>query len=173
MRAGRKPKPTALKLLQGNPGKRPIRFREPKPTVGAPKPPAWLDAYALQEWRRVVPALDKIGILTCVDGFVLEAYCTCYGAWRLHVEIIAAKADAQEGYVYHPAKDEKSTYLQALPQVALARQYLELARSFAGELGLSPSMRTRILAPEVAGELRDEDPLEAFLSHRKAPRRSS
>ena len=39
---GRKPKPTALKLLEGNPGKRPLNDREPVPPRAALKCPAWL-----------------------------------------------------------------------------------------------------------------------------------
>ena len=32
---GRRPKPTALKLIEGNPGKRPLPRDEPTPPVGA------------------------------------------------------------------------------------------------------------------------------------------
>ena len=39
---GRKPKPTALKLLEGNPGKRPINEHEPVPPKGTVKCPTWL-----------------------------------------------------------------------------------------------------------------------------------
>ena len=39
---GRKPKPTALKVLEGNPGKRPLNDREPVPPKGTLKCPAWL-----------------------------------------------------------------------------------------------------------------------------------
>lgn len=34
---GRKPKPTALKELEGNPGKRTLNDKEPKPPKKAPK----------------------------------------------------------------------------------------------------------------------------------------
>ena len=39
---GRKPKPTALKVLEGNPGKRPLNDREPVPPKATLKCPAWL-----------------------------------------------------------------------------------------------------------------------------------
>ena len=39
---GRPPKPTYLKVLEGNPGKRPLNENEPKPKPSAPKCPAWL-----------------------------------------------------------------------------------------------------------------------------------
>ena len=40
--AGRKPKPTAIKELEGNPGKRKLNKKEPKPEKGMPVCPEWL-----------------------------------------------------------------------------------------------------------------------------------
>ena len=40
--AGRKPKPTAVKKLEGNPGKRKLNTKEPNPGKGMPDCPAWL-----------------------------------------------------------------------------------------------------------------------------------
>ena len=38
---GRKPKPTAVKQLEGNPGKRQLNANEPKPAARAPSCPKW------------------------------------------------------------------------------------------------------------------------------------
>jgi len=40
--AGRKPKPTALKKLEGNSGKRKLNKKEPVPVKGMPDCPEWL-----------------------------------------------------------------------------------------------------------------------------------
>ena len=40
--AGRKPKPTAVKKLEGNPGKRKLNSKEPVPAKGIPACPDWL-----------------------------------------------------------------------------------------------------------------------------------
>ena len=40
--AGRKPKPTAVKKLEGNPGKRKLNTKEPNPGKGMPDCPVWL-----------------------------------------------------------------------------------------------------------------------------------
>lgn len=40
--AGRKPKPTEVKTLEGNPGKRKINTKEPMPGKGIPACPEWL-----------------------------------------------------------------------------------------------------------------------------------
>jgi hypothetical protein len=49
-RRGPRPEPSSLKLLKGNPGKRPLNEREPKPPAGAPEAPAHLDEEARREW---------------------------------------------------------------------------------------------------------------------------
>ena len=49
---GRKPKPTAIKKLKGNPGCRPLNIAEPKPT-GSPVCPDWLEDEAKSEWERM------------------------------------------------------------------------------------------------------------------------
>ena len=49
-RAGRKPKPTAIKELEGNPGKRKLNKKEPKPEKGMPVCPEWLLPEAKAEW---------------------------------------------------------------------------------------------------------------------------
>ena len=43
--AGRKPKPTAVKKLEGNPGKRKLNKKEPVPAKGMPECPDWLFFY--------------------------------------------------------------------------------------------------------------------------------
>ena len=48
--AGRKPKPTAVKKLEGNPGKRKLNTKEPNPGKGMPDCPAWLLPEAKTEW---------------------------------------------------------------------------------------------------------------------------
>lgn len=40
--AGRKPKPTAVKKLEGSPGKRKLNKKEPVPSKGMPECPDWL-----------------------------------------------------------------------------------------------------------------------------------
>lgn len=49
--AGRKPKPTALKKLEGNPGKRKLNTKEPVPAKGMPDCPVWL----MRFYRSVFP----------------------------------------------------------------------------------------------------------------------
>ena len=91
---GPRPTPTYLKLLRGNPGRRPINKNEPKPEIPAkqPAPPAWLSAYALEEWQRLAPELWRINLLTKVDVAVFAMYCEAYARWRTAEEALALMA---------------------------------------------------------------------------------
>ena len=48
-----KPKATALKLINGNPGRSPLNMQEPQFQAGIPEKPEWLDTYASEEWNRI------------------------------------------------------------------------------------------------------------------------
>ena len=78
---GRKPKPTRLKLIEGNPGKRPLNKHEPKPEPKVPTCPAHLCPAAKAEWKRLSRELFVLGIVTALDRAALAAYCQAYGRW--------------------------------------------------------------------------------------------
>ena len=59
---GRKPKPTAMKELEGNPGKHPLNTSEPKPNKKAPACPKWLEPEAKKEWRRLAKQMEAESI---------------------------------------------------------------------------------------------------------------
>lgn len=71
---GPPPKPTALKILTGNPGKRKLNDREPMPEPRC-APPAWLAPEALVEWKRQAPPLERLGLLTEIDGEAFATLC--------------------------------------------------------------------------------------------------
>src|SRR5689334_10373763 len=78
---GRKPKPTTLKVLAGNPGHRALNDREPPAPDDAPEPPDCLDAEGQAEWHRVTACLRQMGLLTAADRTALMAYCLAYSRW--------------------------------------------------------------------------------------------
>lgn len=55
-------KPQAIKKLEG--GKKNRNRREPKFPLAHLRPPSWLPKFAVEEWERVVPALERINMLT-------------------------------------------------------------------------------------------------------------
>src|SRR5574341_2082004 len=82
VKRGRKPDPTALRLLRGNPGRRPLPTNEPQPPDASVEPPAWLDETAKVEWRRVATMLSLDGVLTEMDSDALCAYCETWVRWK-------------------------------------------------------------------------------------------
>ena len=89
---GRKPKPTAMKELEGNPGKHPLNTSEPKPNKKAPACPKWLEPEAKKEWRRLAKQMEAIGILTEVDMAAFAGYCQAYARWKEAEEFITQHA---------------------------------------------------------------------------------
>mgnify|MGYP005786083515 CR=1 FL=1 len=65
--AGRKPKPTALKKLEGNLGKRKLNTKEPIPAKGMPNCPEWLLPEAKEEWERLADLMKQMGVFMEVD----------------------------------------------------------------------------------------------------------
>jgi hypothetical protein len=65
---GPRPQPIKLRLLRGNPGRRPVpsTFEPPQPPA-PPSPPSFLKGYALDEWRRVALGLHVFGLLGEAD----------------------------------------------------------------------------------------------------------
>jgi len=132
---GRKPKPTALKLVDGNPGKRPINGREPRPPAARPTCPAYLSPTAKAEWKRLATTLNEIGLLTRIDRTVLAAYCQAYGRW-----VEAEKKLAETP----PLLKTPAGYVQQSPWITIANKQVELMVRLMAELGLSPAARSRL-----------------------------
>ena len=85
---GRKPKPTAVKVLEGNPGKRPLNMYEPVPEKKAPECPSWLNDEAKEEWDRLADKMVNLGTLTEMDMAAFAGYCQSYARWKEAEEFI-------------------------------------------------------------------------------------
>ena len=79
---GRKPTPTPIKELEGNPGKRPLNQNEPKLKKTAPSYPKWIDKEAKKEWRRLAAKMEQMGVLSEVDMAAFAGYCQCCARWK-------------------------------------------------------------------------------------------
>jgi len=135
---GRRPKPTRLKLLTGNPGKRPLNEREPEPEPSIPDCPPELGPVARREWDRLVGELGKLRILTALDRAALASYCGAYGLW----------ADAMEQIQkYGSMVKSPSGYPQQSPYLAVANRQAEIMMRIASEFGFTPASSSRISSP--------------------------
>lgn len=149
---GRRPKPTAAKLLAGDRADR-VNRSEPKPRRSLPVCPDHLDAFGVEAWERIVPRLDALGVLTELDGEALSLYCETYSLAR------HAEAEIRTGGVT-TTTDLGS--LKTNPAVAVVSQARRLMAVILVEFGLTPSSRARVKT-----DAKPQDALADFLARRK------
>lgn len=157
--AGRKPKPTRMKLLQGNPGRRPLPENEPQPKAAerTPNVPAWLDGDAKAIWREHARDLWEVGLLTQIDREALAVLCETTALYRTAVEMIRA-----QGVVW---TSPETGYTQQSAWATVRNQTLSKMQSLWAEFGMTPASRTRI---EVEKPEKEEDELTKLLEGRRA-----
>lgn len=133
-------KPTNLKILQGNPGKRKLNENEPKFEIDEEallKPPPFLGTYGKKEWKRIAPLILKNKLLTNADINTLAAYCQSYNRW-----VEAEKEVRIRGFT---TETDKGNIIQR-PEVGIANKAMENMVKFAKEFGLTPSSRVDLHA---------------------------
>ena len=135
--SGRRPKPTAIRRLEGNRGKRAWNHAEPTAPDALPRCPEHLAPVAKAEWRRVARTLHGMGVLTTIDRAALAAYCQAYARW------VEAEHRLRET---PPLVKTPSGYVQQSPWLAIANKQLELMGRYMIELGLTPASRSRVTA---------------------------
>lgn len=134
---GRKPTPTVLKLLRGNPGKRAINKAEPKPgPLEADCPEELTDGVAQQEWARTIQPAIATGQITAADRVFAIAHCELWATWRSQL------ADASR----HPHVVAVGQNKHPMPNPArvMSNKTLQLLAKVDAELGLTPVSRSRV-----------------------------
>lgn len=151
-RSGPPPKPTALRLVQGNPSRRPLPKNEPRPSASAPDVPEFLDEYGREEWNRVAPQLLRLGCLSEIDGGALAVYCQAFSRWR-HIEDVLRKLAEQQPNLRGLTSRNAAGGLVVNPLVRMANQQMMTVLRAAAEFGMTPSARTRIQLLQEHNEL--------------------
>lgn len=151
-RSGPRPKPTALKRLEGKPKK---KRNEPKPTADGLRVPGHLDKDAKLCWSRIVPQLKKLGVATKIDRDSLEIYCTTFSQFRQYQRTIRKEGPVQKIF----NEDGSLKYAQERPEIRLAKNAADLMLKIQREFGMTPSSRSTIDLPAGAGE----SDLDAFM----------
>lgn len=152
MKSGRPSKPTALKRLAGNPGKRPLNTQEAHPELKLPSCPDHLDGEARKEWYRIGKQLVKLGLLSTIDRAALAGYCTTWGRW-----VEAEEALKKSGTVVK----NKDGYPILSPYLVVANHALAQMRVLLTEFGLTPASRSRI---HVKAPVKQEGKLLRFIN---------
>jgi phage terminase small subunit len=132
---GAKPKPTHLKLVQGNPGKRSLNKAEAKPALSLPTPPTELNDDAKVECGSVSDELYRVGPLSKIDRASLAAYCQAYGRWMQAERALTRMANNDPVFNGFDDKDiegqprsesacrQPKTYLSALSESAYTYKF--------------------------------------------------
>lgn len=139
---GRKPKSTAQKRLEGNPGKRALNASEPVPPpadAAFELVPTELETYpaAVEEWTRLAPMLRRCKQITHADRAALMALCL---EWARYLEFVLFNKGTITG----------------------AFRSLSICMRLWVELGLTPSARSRIKVPDGSGPGPERDGFSEF-----------
>lgn len=140
---GRPPIPTRLKVLQGTFRKDRENPEEPNPPSMDLTPPKGLSIAARKKWIDVAQQLSTLGVLKQTDRDALEAYCMLWVRWK---------------------KLERATKHNPLLVSDMVKVFVQV-KGLIGELGLSPSSRSRIHAIPVK---QPESKLSKFTDGKKA-----
>ena len=144
------PKPTVVEIMEGRPGHRPINSREPQPRATVPRCPDHLDERAKKEWKRLVPILRRMRVLTEADGMSLANLCQ---TWSTLVQ--AQQKLTEMGFLYK----SPSGYVMQSPLLPIVNQCVDTITKLSREFGLTPASRSRIQN----GTISESDPMEDSL----------
>jgi P27 family predicted phage terminase small subunit len=136
-----------LKLLEGNPGHRPVP-PDPRPErITLPRCPRHVYGDGRREWNRIAKAMHEAGLLTQLDRAALAAYCAAYGRWVQAEDALRAVPvlliQSKSGGLY------QNPYLSTVQST-----FRDMLRAI-GELGLSPTSRPRAAGAGAALEAGD------------------
>lgn len=136
MKAGRKPKPSHLKVLNGSAKQHPDRVNHAEPVApsDAPSCPSHLTDMGKQTFLRKCDQLRRLGILSSVDVDVIERYAATYARWREELQVESTPA-----------------------QCRLLMQLEARLDRMDSEMGLTPSSRSRVAAPKKETTGTDDD----------------
>src|SRR5262245_59889578 len=140
--SGRRPHPTRLQVLRGNPGRRALNTREPHPppaddSFDTPPAPVADDPVAAAEWRRLAPMLRQCGLVSPAETAALIALCQQWARYLDTHDKVRALGMLVKNADGVPVRN---------PYLRLADAALDHCRRLWSELGLTPSSRSRIIA---------------------------
>jgi P27 family predicted phage terminase small subunit len=132
--------PSHLKIITGNPGKRPLPVNEPKPKRARPSAPAHLSDRAKAAWPSLVDVLDNTGVLTVADALALEMLAESVA------DFLEARATLKAfgSNFYETKTPTGATMHRAHPALAAMQAADKRARAWMVEFGMTPSARTKV-----------------------------
>lgn len=145
--SGRRPDPTKLTVLRGNPSRKKLNENEPTPPAGDPQKPSGLSADAGRVWDELAPICLAMGTLTVADVRVFATLC------ELQATLQQASA-SKDGRALMTTErddpeDERSPLTVVIDAVLkLERDTANTLRPYYALFGLEPVSRARIQVPK-------------------------
>jgi P27 family predicted phage terminase small subunit len=154
---GHNRKATAIKKREGNRGHRKLNENEAKANTGEPEMPKFVASspIARAEWKRLVPLLLEMKVLSKVDGPALGGLCAAYA------QLVLAEAAIAKFGIINVTLDQLTgvAELKTSPAVRIKSDAMRHLRAACGQFGLDPVSRTRI---QVKASDTTQDPLDDF-----------
>ena len=150
MPTGRKPTPTVMKKLAGNPGKRVLNSNEPDATAGLPECPAHITGEARLEWDRVGQQMVTEHRMAVIYRAAFAAYCVAWGRW------VEAETQVRESGMLITSPNG---HLIQSPYLPIANKAWSQMMKAVAELGISPTSQARV---SKVGESQAFDPFDEF-----------
>ena len=131
-------KPRALKLVEGNPGKRPIEPEVPFERA-LPVKPATLSADAEWLWDQVIEQMKGIGLLKPLDAAGPQVACENFARWR---EAVRFRQERQIlAQLNHP-------HIAVAPWIGIEERASREFRAWCAEFGLTPAAEKNLAGSE-------------------------
>lgn len=141
---GRPAKPRALKIVEGNPGKRPIEPEVPF-VRGVPAKPDDLSPDAAWLWDQVIEQMQTTGILKPIDAASLEALCETFARWREAVRFRRERA----------LLASNSQGVVAAPWIGIEERASKEFRAWCSEYGLTPAAERNLAGDDTGADAAD------------------
>jgi P27 family predicted phage terminase small subunit len=171
------PKPAALRLLEGNAGKRSLDLTAGvNPMIRVPSIPKDLRPEGRKAWKRLSPHLEQLGLISELDAETFGVLCQAIGDLHCFDRSFNAKVNllVQEGKEYADALVEASMmsapsgYTQQSTLYSLIKGARAEYHRYAAHFGLSPALRGRVqpsnyVQPSLPGiDPKPENPVSGF-----------
>tara|TARA_B100000686_G_scaffold215945_1_gene222838 strand:+ start:89 stop:574 length:486 start_codon:yes stop_codon:yes gene_type:complete len=150
MPRGRKPKPTAIRELEGafknQPGRK--NWLEPPAPKEKPEPPRGLSKEANVEWEYITQVLEEMNVLSRCDRAALEMYCRTWAEYKK-----AERMVAKQGAVIDVVDHKGNATPRRNPWDIIRRDNLGICHKLLIEFGLTPSSRSRVKQNKSAADI--------------------
>lgn len=145
---GRKPVPTRLKVIRGNPGKRALNINEPVPAGELADAPGWLSESQKAGWTYAIENAPH-GLLKRLDRSVLTA-------WVVAEDLHRRASEQVDKFGILTKAPHTGIPIQS-PYLPVVNKQAAIMMKAAEQLGFTPVSRSRIqLMGAAAGNVDDE-----------------